>query len=267
MRFRQYDPYKSFFADADRAFRDSNGQELAEEHTLPDLLEIGCEMAGYFGPLTSEKWQDWLSGVDAFINEMRANLQEASAFKNVSFVMPNGDPIDPEWIHASPASIVLAFTSLLRATGYPKTDLAETLGGVLGMVCFSQIDYALLGLHFDDRDALQMTFDGGFTAAKLLRVMNELIPREAIEANLRIITRPTETKHPTIVLSAIREGARLGGLRSAETRRQRALDTGAVVAAARSLGWPGTSSGIKKRLASRFNCTPERIGQILRAAK
>jgi hypothetical protein len=267
MRFRHYDPYETFFAHREKAFRDSEGRELEEEHVRAELLEIGCEMAGYFGAMTAEKWQEWLAGVDLMISDMRANLHEASKFNNVKFVSPSGDAIAPEWINDSAASIVLAWTSLLRTTGFPAKDLVEVVGGPLGMVCFSEIDYALLGLQYQDLDAIQMTLDGGFTAAKILRVVIEIMPKEAVAANLQAITGSPDARSPTVVLNAIREGARLGGLKSAATRRQRALDPSAVVAAATALGWPAATAGVNKRLAARFDCTPERIGQILRATK
>lgn len=77
----------------------------------------------------------------------------------------------------------------------------------------------------------------------------------------------TSSIAPEVVLEAIRRGARAGGLKSAERRRQSAIEPAAVVAAAQSLGWPQNTAGVNKRLATRFDCTPERIGQILRSAK
>lgn len=64
----------------------------------------------------------------------------------------------------------------------------------------------------------------------------------------------------------IRAGAARGGKRSAETRRAAAVDPDEVVRVAKSLGWPAITQGVNKRLAARFDRTPERIGQILALA-
>lgn len=62
-------------------------------------------------------------------------------------------------------------------------------------------------------------------------------------------------------------GAARGGRRGAQTRQQDAVDEDAVLRAAKIMGWPAVTSGVNKRLALRFDRTPERIGQILRAEK
>jgi hypothetical protein len=67
------------------------------------------------------------------------------------------------------------------------------------------------------------------------------------------------------ILSRLREGGKLGGLRSTETRRKTAVDKAAVLSAAEVMGWPITTQGVLKRLSLKFNCSPERIGQILKA--
>jgi hypothetical protein len=72
---------------------------------------------------------------------------------------------------------------------------------------------------------------------------------------------------PAAAVERMREGARLGGQKSIRTRKAsgKVISPEAVVLAARNLGWPNSRYGLYKKLASRFNCSASRIGQILRA--
>lgn len=70
---------------------------------------------------------------------------------------------------------------------------------------------------------------------------------------------------PSPLRARLQSGAREGGIKGAETRRKSALSPKSVVAAAVAMGWPAVTQGVNKRLSLRFDCTPERIGQILRA--
>lgn len=74
-------------------------------------------------------------------------------------------------------------------------------------------------------------------------------------------------KRADLKLSRIRDGASIGGLKGAQTRRQSAIQPDAVIEAARKLGWPADTSGINKRLSIKFDCSPEHVGRILRKAK
>ncbi len=67
------------------------------------------------------------------------------------------------------------------------------------------------------------------------------------------------------VMEAIKEGGVRGGQRSTATRRRTAIDPLAVRVEATAAGWPLKTDGVLKRLALRFKCTPERIGQILKS--
>jgi hypothetical protein len=64
-----------------------------------------------------------------------------------------------------------------------------------------------------------------------------------------------------------KERASVGGIKGARTRKETAIQTGNVVAAAERLGWPASTDGVNKRLSSKFNCSPDHIGRILRKAK
>jgi len=64
-----------------------------------------------------------------------------------------------------------------------------------------------------------------------------------------------------------KERASVGGIKGAKTRRETAIRLEDVVAAAEKMGWPASTSGVNKRLSSKFGCTPDHIGRMLRNAK
>ena len=56
----------------------------------------------------------------------------------------------------------------------------------------------------------------------------------------------------------------MGGNRSTQIRRAKAIDPEEVRKQAMALGWPTKTAGVNKMVSKNWDCTPGHIGRILR---
>ena len=244
-------------------FRDRKGKLVKFDGAEHILLSLALKaIAPWRHPglvLTREEWEDDVSYRKEWIGKIRDDMRYVKSEKRPKYVRPNGEPAEVNPVDDWPDFVVL---SLARQIVEKDPEFLEEVRGLLAplfcIACLQQIDDVIM---WNEYGSWGLSVQAAICATQAVAYADGTGIVQNDRGNSSSSKRDFDAMK--LLLEKMRAGSKLGGLKSAATRRKTACDPGAVRAAAGAMGWPAVTSGVTNRLAAKFDRTPERIRQIL----
>lgn len=263
--FYWFDPYSSLFGGPPLP-RDAVGSALPGSIGVNSVTYLLKELKELFGPKPAvEVWDLAFQGYRSTLGTYCAYLNEAS---ERGLITADDGTVVGEWEQRrgfQVLSVMYQFFLSGRDLAPPEDlpDVEASFAYPFAFACLEEIDDVLMCLS-DAGNSAGGAVNAALSAAEALSLANKL----ARSTPITLATQPKKAEAAAAELLAnFRLSGSIGGTLSARTRKKTAVSAKEVYAAAVTLGWPGQTAGVYKRLALKFNRTPERIGQLLRSPK